>query len=179
MKKIIALLTSIVLVASLSISAMAATVTEKDLIAQLKNGVTIDGKTLNVDESYIKTAEDFFYANDFTDDQLSYLLEEGNKAKQVLVETGVADFSKIPAEVKANVSSMIVNAAKEVGVTITISKQQVKIVDANGKVFEVAKSSNPIKNTGNQFDGGFIAVIALISAVALVAFVSKKNHLFD
>lgn len=181
MKKIFSLITSIALCftcASTTINAASGINTnEKKILDSLKTGVRVDGKTVNLNVSYINAAETYFAGDDVNVNaaDAASVIYQINAAKAIVVENKVTNLGTIEKTFQDRILKHIQAAAKTLGVTVSADYASKTIVvrDKNGKI--LVSASKTIKNTGDNFAStlAIAGVIALILAGAGVVAVKK------
>ena len=168
MKKIVlAVLTAVVLVAVLAVAASAAGISEKEqaLLDKFKAGVTLeDGTVVTPPAYYITRAEQELAKEDLTDDEIAILEKAIDDTYATIKAENLHNATEIKASAKYDsIVSNIQEACAKVGYT----------VDPNEEIEDV----EIIRTTGVDMTATIVAVIALVSVLALSAAVIAKKRL--
>lgn len=125
------------------------------ILASLRQGVAVNGKTVEFPASYINQAENYFASHQLSDAQVQYILAEINGAKAAIRDSGATDLKKLDRDTKQKILSAAQAAADEVDLKMTVgSDKKVKIADSGGTV--VFTDENPIKTTGAALNWGAV-----------------------
>lgn len=168
-KKISALVLSLMLVFAMSISAFAAS--KNDIISKLESA--------NVPAEYVSQAKNYLANNpEIKPEQLDKVAAKIDAA--VATANGVKDLASLTAEQKAAIMADVQSAASEIGVTIAKNADNsFTATDAKGNTYQLpavgSKSGSIVKPTGftTAATVGVVAVLAM--GLVVCAFVSKKK----
>lgn len=168
MKKILSLVTTLALCAAFTITASAAglNANEQKILDELKAGVNVDGKMVNLDAGYINQAETYLASADvdITDAQAGTVISQVQAAKAVVVENKITNLNTMPKKFQDQIIGNIQTAATTLGLTVSVNSASKEIVikDKTGKI--IASASKAVKNTGDNFT----STLALSGAIALL-----------
>lgn len=197
MKKLVAILFVLAIIAVLPLTAFAATginANEQAILDALASGVVVgeDGRTFTIPQEYINSAKNYFAGDcDMTAEEKTAVLSYVNAgaavvkkaAEELKVEGKEFSLSKLDEAARAEILSLGQSACAEVDLVLTYAPTTNQVVvtpvGSNTPVFE---SAPVIKTTGQDFalTAGLIAVavVAVITLGSAVMFgVSKKNGL--
>lgn len=185
MKKILAILTVLVLVASvftMGVSAAGAiNANEQKVLDKLSETYTTKGKTYEIPDNYVNQAKNYFLTIDMTEAQANEImgyLKEGEalvKSEDAKITTNIVNFDTFKYPVKKEILELGKKACKVVDLTLTYDGTYVKIVE--DKTGKVAFIDEPIiKVTGAEASVAPAVVISaiVILSFAAVMFVAKK-----
>lgn len=159
------------------------TVDEQKIIDALNNGVEVEGKKVALPAEYINQAESFLKTNDVTAAQASTIIVNIDAAKKVMVDNKITDVKDIKGATASEIFAIAQAAAKEVGVTLTMdnTNKTITVTDKDGKKLFVVgadkSTTNPIKDTGDDYTMMFVmtgAIALLLAGAGVVA--SKKGY---
>ena len=177
MKKLISVLCAVVMMAVFAVPAFAAT-SKSDIISEIKAGVKVGDKVKQIPSKYVEVAENFLAANDLTAEQLDTAMADLKEAKEVWASTGKTEFKDIPADVQKKLQNMAAASAKKIGATLTFDGKTISVVDAQGRSYSVlAKSSNPIKQTGADYTMLIVLSAAVLVVLGGTVIVARRNRL--
>ncbi|MEG0660811.1 MAG: hypothetical protein RR443_09575 [Anaerorhabdus sp.] len=169
MKKIISFIATVVLCATFSITANAAsgiTPEEQQILDLLKAGVVVEGKTVTLDSSYLVQAENYLAQDgvSVTAAQKGEIVTQIEAAKKVVVDNKVTNLKTIDKKIQDQILVNAQAAGKVIGVTISAdyASKVITVKDPNGKV--ILTASKTIKNTGDDYT----STLALSAAIALL-----------
>lgn len=165
-KKISALVLSLMLVFAMSISAFAAS--KDDIISKLQSA--------GVATEYVNVAKQFLADNTVSDADAAYVIAKIDAA--TATANGVKDIASLTADQKSAIMADIKDAAAKLGATVSFDASTntitaVKVKD--GKSYVAAPSAKVVKDTGftTAATVGVVAVLAM--GLVVCAFVSKKK----
>jgi hypothetical protein len=119
------------------------------ILDSLREGITVNGQTVQIPASYVNQAENYFASHRLSDDQAEYILEQVEAAKAAIRENGVTDLKKLDKNTKNRILSAAQAAADEANLKLSVgSNKNVKIVDSGGNV--TFTGENVIKTTGSD-----------------------------
>lgn len=164
-KKISALVLSLMLVFAMSISAFAAS--KDDIISKLQSA--------GVATEYVNVAKQFLADNTVSDaDAAYYVIAKIDAA--TATANGVKDIASLTADQKSAIMADIKDAAAKLGATVSFDASNNTITAVkDGKSYVVALSAKVVKDTGftTAATVGVVAVLAM--GLVVCAFVSKKK----
>lgn len=165
-KKISALVLSLMLVFAMSISAFAAS--KDDIISKLQSA--------GVATEYVNVAKQFLADNTVSDADAAYVIAKIDAA--TATANGVKDIASLTADQKSAIMADIKDAAAKLGATVSFDASNNTITAVNvkdGKSYVVALSAKVVKDTGftTAATVGVVAVLAM--GLVVCAFVSKKK----
>ena len=164
-KKISALVLSLMLVFAMSISAFAAS--KDDIISKLQSA--------GVATEYVNVAKQFLADNTVSDaDAAYYVIAKIDAA--TATANGVKDIASLTADQKSAIMADIKDAAARLGATVSFDASNNTITAVkDGKSYVVALSAKVVKDTGftTAATVGVVAVLAM--GLVVCAFVSKKK----
>lgn len=164
-KKISALVLSLMLVFAMSISAFAAS--KDDIISKLQSA--------GVATEYVNVAKQFLADNTVSDaDAAAYVIAKIDAA--TATANGVKDIASLTADQKSAIMADIKDAAAKLGATVSFDASNNTITAVkDGKSYVVALSAKVVKDTGftTAATVGVVAVLAM--GLVVCAFVSKKK----
>lgn len=175
MKKLMALLTSVLLIVAISLNASAAGLdsNKQKILNALKASVSVDGKTVSIPADILNQAENYLLRDDvvITADQASAVVEQINASIQVVKDAGVTSMGALNGAQKTEILNKINKAAEAVDLTVSLdsAKNEIKVM-SDGKL--VAAVEPALKVTGPNATSIVIAIfvgIALLSACYVVA----------
>lgn len=161
-KKISALVLSLMLVFAMSISAFAAS--KDDIISKLQSA--------GVATEYVNVAKQFLADNTVSD--AAYVIAKIDAA--TATANGVKDIASLTADQKSAIMADIKDAAASLGATVSFDASNNTITAVkDGKSYVVALSAKVVKDTGftTAATVGVVAVLAM--GLVVCAFVSKKK----
>ncbi|MBR5222645.1 MAG: hypothetical protein IKV81_00565 [Clostridia bacterium] len=196
MKKILCLVMALALTFSLCLTVNAATginANEKAVLDELKSKEALgkNGWSFFIPTEYVTAAENYFNTIDMTDAQKDTILGLIAEGKKIVKEQGdKANFTgkvynlktmEIPA--KEKVLELGQKACKEVGLTLTYSSKDNKVIIKDAKGVVAFENTPIVKTTGESFNVTSAVVITAISVVILagvayLVIVAKKKALF-
>lgn len=164
-KKISALVLSLMLVFAMSISAFAAS--KDDIISKLQSA--------GVATEYVNVAKQFLADNTVSDaDVAAYVIAKIDAA--TATANGVKDIASLTADQKSAIMADIKDAAAKLGATVSFDASNNTITAVkDGKSYVAAPSAKVVKDTGftTAATVGVVAVLAM--GLVVCAFVSKKK----
>ena len=194
MKKFLAILFALALIAMLPLTALAATGIneyEKSVLSKLEAGVKLsNGETYKIPQSYINTAKNYFAGDcDMTEPEADAIIAAINEGIEIVKEESkknpgaTFNLKSLPAAAKEEILALGQEACAVVDLQLTYNgkSDEVVIKTAAGTVFE---NSAVIKTTGQAVtvDAAFVCAIVVVcmtlSAGAMFV-VSKKNGLLE
>lgn len=164
-KKISALVLSLMLVFAMSISAFAAS--KDDIISKLQSA--------GVATEYVNVAKQFLADNTVRDAEAAYYVIAKIDAATATAN-GVKDIASLTADQKSAIMADIKDAAAKLGATVSFDASNNTITAVkDGKSYVVALSAKVVKDTGftTAATVGVVAVLAM--GLVVCAFVSKKK----
>ena len=192
MKKFLAILFALALVAMLPLTAFAATGLnehEKAVLSKLKETVDLGSKgEYKIPQEYINAAETYFKGDcDMTEQEaeaIIALIDAGAKIveeESAKVSGGTFNLAKMPKAAREEILALGQEACEEVDLDLVFDNNKVVITDAKGVVF---KNSAVIKTTGQAItvDATFVCVatvLCLALATGVMFIVSKRNGLLE
>ena len=164
-KKISALVLSLMLVFAMSISAFAAS--KDDIISKLQSA--------GVATEYVNAAKQFLADNTVSDaDAAAYVIAKIDAA--TATANGVKDIASLTADQKSAIMADIKDAAAKLDATVSFDASTNTITAVkDGKSYVAAPSAKVVKDTGftTAATVGVVAVLAM--GLVVCAFVSKKK----
>lgn len=163
-KKISALVLSLMLVFAMSISAFAAS--KDDIISKLQSA--------GVATEYVNVAKQFLADNTVSDADAAYVIAKIDAA--TATANGVKDIASLTADQKSAIMADIKDAAAKLGATVSFDASNNTITAVkDGKSYVVALSAKVVKDTGFTTAATVGVVAALAMGLVVCAFVSKKK----
>lgn len=196
MKKILCLVMALALTFSLCLTVNAATginANEKAVLDALKAKEALgkNGWSFPIPTEYITTAENYFNTIDMTDAQKDTILGLIAEGKKIVKEQGdkanftgkVYNLKTMEISAKEKVLELGQKACKEVGLTLTYSSKDNKVIIKDAKGVVAFENTPIVKTTGESFNVTSAVVITAISVVILagvayLVIVAKKKALF-
>lgn len=182
MKKIAACIASMVLAASLSLTAFAASgidANEQAVLDKLNTPITVGNKVMTLPAEYYNQAENYLKQDgvSISDEQKAQLTAKIDEATKVLQDNGTTDLASLPKTVRSQLVTLAQDAAKIVDLTLTYDNgsKTITIVDKAGTV--VAKIENVVKTTGADTTAAVMTAVTLIALLAGCAVVARKAKL--
>jgi len=160
-KKISALVLSLMLVFAMSISA-----SKDDIISKLQSA--------GVATEYVNAAKQFLADNTVSDEDAAYVIAKIDAA--TATANGVKDIASLTADQKSAIMADIKDAAAKLGATVSFDASTNTITAVkDGKSYVAAPSAKVVKDTGftTAATVGVVAVLAM--GLVVCAFVSKKK----
>ena len=151
-KKISALVLSLMLVFAMSISAFAAS--KDDIISKLQSA--------GVATEYVNVAKQFLADNTVSDADAAYVIAKIDAA--TATANGVKDIASLTADQKSAIMADIKDAAAKLGATVSFDASNNTITAVkDGKSYVVALSAKVVKDTGftTAATVGVVAVLAM------------------
>lgn len=165
-KKISALVLSLMLVFAMSISAFAAS--KDDIISKLQSA--------GVATEYVNAAKQFLADNTVSDEDAAYVYVIAKIDAATATANGVKDIASLTADQKSAIMADIKDAAAKLGATVSFDASTNTITAVkDGKSYVAAPSAKVVKDTGftTAATVGVVAVLAM--GLVVCAFVSKKK----
>lgn len=163
-KKISALVLSLMLVFAMSISAFAAS--KDDIISKLQSA--------GVATEYVNVAKQFLADNTVSDADAAYVIAKIDAA--TATANGVKDIASLTADQKSAIMADIKDAAAKLGATVSFDASNNTITAVkDGKSYVVALSAKVVKDTGFTTAATVSVVAVLAMGLVVCAFVSKKK----
>lgn len=163
-KKISALVLSLMLVFAMSISAFAAS--KDDIISKLQSA--------GVATEYVNVAKQFLADNTVSDADAAYVIAKIDAA--TATANGVKDIASLTADQKSAIMADIKDAAAKLGATVSFDASNNTITAVkDGKSYVVALSAKVVKDTGFTTAATVVVVAVLAMGLVVCAFVSKKK----
>ena len=163
-KKISALVLSLMLVFAMSISAFAAS--KDDIISKLQSA--------GVATEYVNVAKQFLADNTVSDADAAYVIAKIDAA--TATANGVKDIASLTADQKSAIMADIKDAAAKLGATVSFDASNNTITAVkDGKSYVVALSAKVVKDTGFTTAATVGVVDVLAMGLVVCAFVSKKK----
>lgn len=194
MKKFLAILFALALVAMLPLTAFAATGIneyEKAVLDKLQTTIDLGSKgDYTIPQSYINTAKNYFAGDcDMSEAEAAAILaciEEGIaiiKEEGKKVSGSTFNLSKLSEGARNEILALGKEACAEIDLNLTYNKGKVVITEA-GSTTPVFENSAVIKSTGSLFtvDAAFVCVavvLCLALSTGVMFVVSKKNGLLE
>ena len=163
-KKISALVLSLMLVFAMSTSAFAAS--KDDIISKLQSA--------GVATEYVNVAKQFLADNTVSDADAAYVIAKIDAA--TATANGVKDIASLTADQKSAIMADIKDAAAKLGATVSFDASNNTITAVkDGKSYVVALSAKVVKDTGFTTAATVDVVAVLAMGLVVCAFVSKKK----
>ena len=185
MKRILAILTLVIIVASMFAvgvnAAGAINANEQKILDKLSETYKVNSKTYSIPKNYVNQAKNYFLTIDMTEAQAKEILgylNEGEalvKKEEAKLTTNVVNFDTFKYSIKKEILELGKKACKVVDLTLTYDGTYVKIVE--DKTGKVAFIDEPIiKVTGANVT---VTAAIAVSVMVLVSFgamiiISKK-----
>ena len=194
MKKFLAILFALALIATMSLTAFAATGIneyEKAVLNKLQTAVDLGAKgEYTIPQSYINTAKNYFAGDcDMTETEANAIIACINEGIAIIKEESAKvsgssfDLKKLSEGARKEILALGQEACAEVDLNLTYNKGKVVITEAgnNTPAFE---NSPVIKSTGSAVtvDATFVCaavVLCLALSTGVMFVVSKKNGLLE
>lgn len=194
MKKFLAILFALALVAMLPLTAFAATGlndSEKAVLTKLKSTVDLGSKgEYKIPQEYINAAENYFKGDcDMTEQEATAiiaLIDDGAaiiEEESAKVSGGTFNLSKLSKAAREEILDLGQAACEEVDLDLVYDNGKVVITEA-GSTTPIFKNSAVIKTTGQAVtvDATFVSVavvLCLALATGVMFVVSKRNGLLE
>lgn len=194
MKKFLAILFALALVAMLPLTAFAATGLneyEKEVLTKLKSTVDLGSKgEYKIPQEYINAAENYFKGDcDMTEQEAAAiiaLIDDGAEiieAESAKVSGSTFNLSKLSKAAREEILDLGQAACNEVDLNLVYDNGKVVITEA-GSNTPIFKNSAVIKTTGQAVtvDATFVSVavvLCLALATGVMFVVSKRNGLLE
>lgn len=203
MKKLLALVISLVLVVACAVSGSAATgisTQESKIIDALSEKITMaSGKVVALPDRYINQAKDYLMKAELSDAQINAILTHIDNAQAEVATSNASSLSKAEAAVKQNVINEAKAAAEVINATLSVAKNGViesagsvaadynvvLVFNSNstvpgytaGERIELSLSNDEIVQTGAEGNMTMVIVgsVLVLVAVAFVVAVSRKR----
>ena len=192
MKKFLAILFALALVAMLPLTAFAATGIneyEKAVIAKLSETVDLGAKgEYKIPQSYINTAKNYFAGDcDMSEDEAKAIIDYIEAGAAIIKEESATvtgstfSLSKLSENARAEILALGEQACEEIDLELTYNKGKVVITEA-GSTTPLFENSAVIKSTGSAItvDATFVCVAALLAlslSAGVMFVISKRNGL--
>ncbi len=182
MKKIAACIASMVLAASLSLTAFAASgidANEQAILDKLNTPITVGNQMMSVPAEYYNQAENYLKQDgvSVTDAQKTQVLAKIDEATEILQENGTTDLLSLPKNVRSQLVTIAQDAAKALDLNLTYDNvnKTITVVDKEGNV--VAKVEDVVKTTGADTTAAVMTAVTLVALLAGCAVVARKSKL--
>ena len=163
-KKISALVLSLVMVFAMSVTAFGAT--EDDIKSKLE--------AAGLPDAYMTQVEQFLANDDLGEDDINAIIEQIDLA--VETKGDAKDIASLTAEQKQAIIGNIKAAADVIGATVEIDVEEGKlVVNAGGKTYVVEATSEVVKPTGVSTTATVAVVAVMAMGIFACAVVSKKK----
>ncbi|MEG0315210.1 MAG: hypothetical protein RR646_08140 [Erysipelotrichaceae bacterium] len=181
MKKVFCLFASLLICATIGVSVKAAELSPeaKAIYEELKSGVMVDGKMVNLPAAELNAAENYLKTENLgiTVADKDKIVLQIKAAKQLIVDNKVTDIMTIDKKIQDQIIVIAQDAGNVLGLTISpnYADKKISVTDKSGKlIFQTEKA---IKNTGDDYTITLVisATIALILAGAGI--IAVKNGL--
>lgn len=194
MKKLSAILISVVLAAASAVSAFAAGInsSEQAVLDELSKGVSMSGGVMYIPDEYINQAESYFNTIDMTEEESEEIIAVIKQGESFLESSGASNISDLTFEQKEVLLGYGEKAVAVLGMTMSydFSAKTLTVYGADGEVAFSASPSlskdgtvveNPIKTTGASADFmGFAvlgaALVVLTAGGAIFVLKTKKER---
>lgn len=194
MKKILALVLAIMMVAAFCITANAATGindNEQAVLDKLSATYEAGEWSFSVPSEYVTAAKNYFAAScDMTEAEMKVILDCIDKgialiqkeATAKLFEDNVLHLGVLSDSATSTILDLGVTACAEVDLVLTYSPSTKEVTITNAAGTPVFKNDPIVKTTGEDFPItatviGSVVVIAMVASTAALFIVSKKNGL--
>ena len=175
MKKILTISIIALMVMLVAVSTVKAT-TEEELRAYLKGNLTVNGKTIKIDEKYITSIERYLDSNDLTDEQATAIKAKVDQGLALMEAEGVTDPTKLSSAKKSELLSIGQEAAAVVDLKLQYdsSDATISVLDSNGKVIDsFSTNSNKLVQTGKS--NVIYVALAGVAIIAVAAIATTKR----
>lgn len=185
MKKILAILTLIILVASIFAvgvnAAGAINANEQKVLDKLSENVTANGKTFSIPKNYINQAKNYFLTIDMTDAQVKEIigyLDEGEalvRKEEEKLTTNIVNFETFEYSVKKEILELGKKACEVVDLTLTYDGAHVEIVeDKTGKVSFVDEPIVKVTGANVTATAAIAVSVVVLALFGAMIIISKK-----
>lgn len=194
MKKFLAILFALALIAMLPLTTFAATGLnehEKEVLGVLKSAVDLGSKgEYKIPQEYINAAETYFKGDcDMTEEEADAILALIGTGAEIIEEEsakvsgGTFNLSKLPQAAREEILTLGQEACEKVDLDLVYEGNKVVITEEGSKT-PVFKNSAVIKTTGQAvtIDASFVCiatVLCLALATGVMFVVSKRNGLLE
>lgn len=194
MKKFLAILFALALVAMLPLTAFAATGLnehEKEVLSMLKSTVDLGSKgEYKIPQEYINAAETYFKGDcDMTEQEAEAIIALLDTGAEIIEEESAKvsgstfNLAKLPEDARNEILSLGQEACEEVDLKLVYDNNKVVITEEGSKT-PVFQNSAVIKTTGQAVtvDATFVSVavvLCLALATGVMFVVSKRNGLLE
>ncbi len=196
MKKIICLVMALALTFSLCLTVNAATginANEKAVLDELKSKEALgkNGWSFSIPTEYVTAAENYFNTIDMTNAQKDTILGLIADGKKIVKEQGdkanftgkVYNLKTMEISAKEKVLDLGQKACKEIGLTLTYSSKDDKVIIKDAKGVVAFENAPIVKTTGEDFSMTTTVAVTAVSVIVLgglvaLFIVAKKKALF-
>jgi hypothetical protein len=168
----------LVLVFALATPIVAVAASESDIIANIKQGVTVNGQHKDIPASYIKMVQDYLANNELSDAQIESVIAAIEDARRTWEATGKLNFADMTKAQQDTLVSKAIAAVGAIGSKLTYDGKKVKAVDTGGREYTVSLSDNAIKQTGSDYTPFVIVALAFLVVFGTAFAVARRKRLF-
>lgn len=163
---------------------------EQRIVAELRQPVTVNGKTFTIPKSFVTQTENFLKRKDLSEKQVAVVVENIQKAIDLLESLkidmkdihSVSDLeAALPRDIMEILHGFVTTAADVLGLTVVkwnhgyveFAERQ---TDANGQKVPVFTSEEAVKQTGQNTFGPLTALLVLAGVVGGTFVIAKKKR---
>lgn len=172
MKKIVAIIAAVAIVAFSTVTAFAAglNASEQSVLSNMRSPANMKGNSVYVPASYINQAESYFNTIDMTADQAGRINGLISQGRSFLEGTGKASVSELTSAEKQTLLGYASAAAGVLKMSAAAGsdKSKVKIISKSGSVV-VDDSGNVIKATGTESQLLSIVLISVLGGLFVLS----------
>lgn len=192
-KRIISIVLTFVIVASLSVNVFASNGinnAEQRVLDKLNSGIQYGtaSYTVNFPQDAINAANTYFITYDMTEDQADQIIGDINAAQARAETENISSLGQLSGSTKSYILDKATDAAAVVGLKLTYTNGVITITDANGNVLYsysfasgngIGTNNGVIKATGSNVDvtTAGVVVASILVLIAVGAVLIKKYNL--
>ncbi|MDE5852530.1 MAG: hypothetical protein K2G97_00610, partial [Oscillospiraceae bacterium] len=144
--------------------------------SEINNGIKLNDNIKFLPNKYVKLANDIIYTEDFSLEELNYIKDKILEGKSIWADSGELNYEQMSSDYKNKLTSLAAKTSNHLGMTLTISDKDIKIVTKSGRIYktesfetEYGSDKDVIKNTG--IDINIFPLTAIFSLFFLLAFI--------
>ncbi len=160
----------------LPVAANSISQTKNDIISEINNGIKVNDNIKFLPNKYVKLANDILYTEDFSLEELNYIKDRTLEGKSIWSDSGELNYEQMSSDYKNKLTFLATKTSDHLGMTLTISGKDIKVVTKSGRVYKTESFSaeydsdkDVIKNTG--IDINIFPLAAVFSLFFLLTFI--------
>lgn len=180
MKKMIALIVSVLVIVAVCVNASAAGLdsNKQKILDALKTTITVDGKTISLPSDILNQAENYLLRDDvvITADQANTIIDEIEASVQVVKDSGVTSISQLSGAQKSEIINNMKDAGSVVDLTVTVdsAKNQLSVLSGDKLISAMEPA---LKVTGPDVTSLAVGVSVALALLAGCYIVARKGKL--